>query len=125
MLRYKNPAFCKEKETRILYVKESKFEDTLYQHKVFLRDIVSFDSECSYRLCVNTKVTKYYKFDFEPDCITDIIIGSKYELSSGDIKELVSHYWKVTKSKEYSTVHGLLSCIQRVQSCINSFESNS
>lgn len=101
LLKYKNPAFCEEKETRIVYDRGPKFDDIIYKHKAFLHDLSSFDVECHFRLSGNTKITKYYKFDFEPNCITDIIIGPKCELSSWDIKELLRHYWKDTKDKDY------------------------
>ena len=63
--------------------------------------MISFDSECCFRLSGSTKIIKYYKLDFEPDCITDIIIGPKCELSCWDVKELLEHYWKDAKSKGY------------------------
>ena len=93
LLKYKNPAFCEEKETRIVYDAGPKFEDIVQKNNAWQTKMISFNPPCDFRTSGNSKIVKYYKLDFKPDCVTDIFIGPLSELSEYDVKELLTHYW--------------------------------
>lgn len=91
LAKYKNPAFQEEKEYRLIYCDDLKFDKIVdkynaFQHKPHFKNL-----EHHFRV-VNNYITEFVKFPFVPSTISDIYIGPKCHLTINDINRIADRY---------------------------------
>jgi len=88
LAKYKNPAFKEEKEVRLIYCDDMKFENVLDSRGAFLEKWEPKILEHDFRT-IGNNITEFVKLDFDPDVIEHICIGPKCSLSINDVKRMV------------------------------------
>lgn len=91
LAKYKNPAFQEEKEHRLIYCDDLKFDKIVNKHNAFQRKLNFKNLEHHFRV-VNNYITEFVKFPFEPSTIKKIYIGPKCHLTINDIKRITNRY---------------------------------
>lgn len=89
LAKYKNPAFSEEKEIRLIYCDDMKFEKIVDRYGAFQEKWESKELEHDFRVIESNNITEFVKLDFDPDSIEEICIGPKCLLSKNDIKNIV------------------------------------
>lgn len=89
LAKYKNPAFSEEKEIRLIYCDDLKFEKIIDKHGAFRRKWQSKGLEHDFRIIESNNITEFVKLDFDLGSIEEICIGPKCLLSKNDIKNVV------------------------------------
>ena len=89
LVKYKNPAFSEEKEVRLIYCDDMKFEKIVDNHGAFLEKWKVKELMHDFRVIGSDNITEFVKLDFNPDAIEEICIGPKCTLSKNDIKNIV------------------------------------
>lgn len=89
LAKYKNPAFSEEKEIRLIYCDDMKFEKIIDSYGAFQKKWESKELEHDFRIIESNNITEFVKLDFDPDSIEEICIGPKCLLSKNDIKNIV------------------------------------
>lgn len=88
-VKYKNPAFIEEKEVRLVYCDDMKFEEIVNSKGAFLEPWKSVKLEHDFRITGNADITEFVKLDYDPLAIEEICIGPKCSLSEQDVKNIV------------------------------------
>lgn len=91
LAKYKNPAFQEEKELRLIYCDDLKFDKIVNKYGKFQRKLIFKNLEHHFR-AVNNYITEFVKFPFEPSTIKEIYIGPKCHLNVNDIKRISNRY---------------------------------
>lgn len=91
LAKYKNPAFQEEKELRLIYCDDLKFDKIVDKYNAFQRKLRFNNLEHHFRV-VNNYITEFVKFPFVPSTIRDIYIGPKCHLTINDIKRIADRY---------------------------------
>ena len=89
LVKYKNPAFIEEKEIRLIYCDDMKFEKILYNHGAFHEEWKHIALEHDFRTIGSDNITEFVKLDFCNNAIEEICIGPKCLLSKNDIKNIM------------------------------------
>jgi len=89
LAKYKNPAFSEEKEIRLIYCDNMKFEKIIDSYDAFQEKWESKELEHDFRVIESNNITEFVKLDFDSDSIEEICIGPKCLLSKNDIKNIV------------------------------------
>ena len=89
LVKYKNPAFIEEKEIRLIYCDDMKFEKILYNHGVFHEEWKPIALEHDFRTIGSDNITEFVKLDICNNAIEEICIGPKCLLSKNDIKNIM------------------------------------
>lgn len=89
LAKYKNPAFSEEKEIRLIYCDDLKFEKIIDRYGTFMEKWKSKELERDFRIVESNNITEFVKLDFDPDSIEEICIGPKCLLSKNDIRNIV------------------------------------
>ena len=89
LVKYKNPAFREEKEVRLIYCDDMKFEKIVDSHGAFLEKWEAKELTHDFRVIGSDNITEFVKLDFDPNAIEEICIGPKCLLSKNDIKNIV------------------------------------
>lgn len=93
LLKYKNPAFKEEKEVRLIYCDDMKFEKIVDEHNAFLEKCENIKLDHDFRTTnSDSNITEYVKLDFDSSDIKDIVLGPNCKLKVHDIKKICSHY---------------------------------
>lgn len=88
LAKYKNPAFIEEKEIRLIYCDDMKFEKIVDRHDAFQEDWKSKELDHDFRVIDSNNITEFVKLYFAPDIIKKICIGPKCLLSKNDTKNI-------------------------------------
>ncbi len=94
LLKYKNPAFKEEKEIRLIYLSDPKFEKILASHDAFQNPWGPPKLEHDFRTIGSNNITEFVKLNFSPEDIEEICIGPKCLLSKNDIKKILNQFLK-------------------------------
>ena len=89
LIKYKNPAFSEEKEVRLIYCDDMKFEKIIDGYGAFQEKWESIKLIHDFRVVNSDNITEFVKLDFNPNSIKDICIGPKCLLSEKDIKNIL------------------------------------
>lgn len=89
LAQYKNPAFSEEKEIRLIYCDDMKFEKIVDRYGVFKEKWELKELEHDFRIVGSDNITEFVKLYFDPYTIEEICIGPKCSLSKNDIKNMV------------------------------------
>ena len=89
LVKYKNPAFSEEKEVRIIYCEDLKFEKIVDSYGAFTNNWETVELEHDFRMKGDDDITEFVKMDFDPDVIEEICIGPKSLLTERDVKNIV------------------------------------
>ncbi|MFR9296093.1 MAG: DUF2971 domain-containing protein [Aedoeadaptatus pacaensis] len=89
LVKYKNPAFSEEKEVRIIYCEDLKFEKIVDSYGAFTNNWETVELEHDFRMKGDDDITEFVKMDFDPDAIEEICIGPKNLLTERDVKNIV------------------------------------
>lgn len=87
LVKYKNPAFSEEKEVRLVYCDDMKFEKIVDDHGAFPEKWKAKELMHDFRVIGSDNIPEFVKLDFNPDAIEEICIGPKCILSKNDIKK--------------------------------------
>lgn len=90
LVKYKNPAFIEEKEVRLVYCDDMKFEEIVNSHGAFHEKWESVKLEHDFRTIGSNNITEFVKLDFNPNTIEEIYIGPKCLLSKNDVKNITN-----------------------------------
>lgn len=90
LLKYKNPSFKEEQEIRLIYCKDLKFENLLYQHHAIRGSYNSINLDVNFRTINDNDITAYVKLPFNPKAIHSISIGPKCLVKQCDIKNFIN-----------------------------------
>lgn len=85
LAKYKNPAFIEENEVRLIYSDDMKFEKIVEQHGAFKEKWSEKKLIHDFRVINNSDITEFVRLAFNPDCIAEICIGPKCQLSENDV----------------------------------------
>lgn len=88
LAKYKNPAFSEEKEIRLIYCDDMKFEKIIDRYGAFNEKWESKELEHDFRIIGSNNITEFVKLHFDPNIIEEIYIGPKCLLSKNDIKNI-------------------------------------
>jgi len=91
LVKYKNPAFVEEKEIRLIYCDDMKFEEIIDRYGGFQEKFKSVKLEHDFRTVGSDSITEFVKLDFCVSDIEEICIGPKCLLSKYDIKNIVKN----------------------------------
>ncbi|NFP90134.1 DUF2971 domain-containing protein [Clostridium sporogenes] len=97
LAKYKNPAFSEEKEIRLIYCDDMKFEKIVDSYGAFQEKWESIELKHDFRVIESNNITEFVKLDFDPDSIEEICIGPKCLLSKNDIKHILKKLLGVEK----------------------------
>lgn len=89
LAKYKNPAFREEKEIRLIYCDDMKFEKIVDRYGAFQEEWESKELKHYFRIVGSDNITEFVKLHFDPCTIEEICIGPKCSLSENDIKNIV------------------------------------
>lgn len=89
LVKYKNPAFSEEKEVRIIYCEDLKFEKIVDSYGAFTNNWETVELEHDFRMKGDDDITEFVKMDFDPDAIEEICIGPKSSLTERDVENIV------------------------------------
>lgn len=90
LVKYKNPAFIEEKEVRLVYCEDMKFEEIVNSYGAFHETWESIKLEHDFRTIGSNNITEFVKLDFNPNTIEEIYIGPKCLLSKNDVKNITN-----------------------------------
>ena len=90
LAKYKNPAFKEEKEVRLIYCDDLKFENVLAKYRAFTDEWNPIKLDSDFRVTGNSDITEFVKLDFEPSAIQRIYIGPKCSLSENDVSNIIN-----------------------------------
>ena len=85
LAKYKNPAFKEEKEIRLIYCDDLKFEKILDSYGAFKDKWETKKLTHDFRTINNNDITEFVKLNFEPTSIKEIYIGPKCLLNNNNI----------------------------------------
>ncbi|HIG0361780.1 TPA: DUF2971 domain-containing protein [Clostridium sporogenes] len=97
LAKYKNPAFSEEKEIRLIYCDDMKFEKIVDSYGAFQEKWELIELKHDFRVIESNNITEFVKLDFDPDSIEEICIGPKCLLSKNDIKHILKKLLGVEK----------------------------
>lgn len=97
LAKYKNPTFSEEREIRLIYCNDMKFEKIVDSHGAFQEKWKSIELKHDFRVIESNNITEFVKLDFDPDSIEEICIGPKCLLSKNDIKHILKKLLGVEK----------------------------
>lgn len=89
-LKYKNPAFEEEKEVRLIYCDDMKFETIVNSYGAFHKKWNPVELEHDFRITGDNNITEFVKLDFDPSAIEEIYIGPKCALSESDVNNIIN-----------------------------------
>lgn len=92
LVKYKNPAFSEEKEIRLIYCDELKFEEIINEYGLFQVEWKSKKLNHEFRVISNNNITEFVKLDFASETIEDIYIGPKCLLNENDVSKIVNRF---------------------------------
>lgn len=95
LVKYKNPAFNEEKEIRLIYCDDMKFEKIVDSYGAFVEKWESIELEHDFRTIGSNNITEFVKLDFCPNTIEEICIGPKCLLSKNDIKNIIKQLLEI------------------------------
>ena len=81
LAKYKNPAFSEEKEIRLMYCDDMKFEKIIDRYGSFQEKWESKELEHDFRIVGSDTITEFVKLNFDPYTIEEICIGPNCSLS--------------------------------------------
>ena len=90
LAKYKNPAFQEEKEVRLIYCDDLKFENVLDKYRAFKDEWSPIKLDSDFRVTGNNDITEFVKLDFDPSAIKKIYIGPKCSLSENDVSNIIN-----------------------------------
>ena len=90
LAKYKNPAFKEEKEVRLIYCDDLKFENVLDKYHAFEDEWSPIKLNSDFRVTGNNEITEFVKLDFDPSAIKKIYIGPKCSLSENDVSNIIN-----------------------------------
>lgn len=90
LAKYKNPAFKEEKEVRLIYCDDLKFENVLDKYRAFKGEWSPIKLDSDFRVTGNNDITEFVKLDFDPSAIKKIYIGPKCSLSENDVNNIIN-----------------------------------
>ncbi len=88
LVKYKNPAFAEEKEIRLIYCDDMKFEKIVNSYGAFVEKWESIQLEHDFRIVGDNNITEFVKLEFSPNTIEKICIGPKCLLSKSDVRNI-------------------------------------
>lgn len=106
LIRYKNPAFEEEREIRLIYCDDMKFETIVNNHNAFAEKWDPIPLKHDFRIIGSNNITEFVKLDFNSSIIEEICIGPKCLLRESDIENIVAkelHHTDVRIIKSKST----------------------
>ena len=92
LVKYKNPAFKEEKEVRLIYCDDLKFEKILQEHHALQNELNTKPLEHDFRVINNSDITEFVRLEFKPECISEICIGPKCLLKKNDILNISNKF---------------------------------
>ena len=90
LAKYKNPGFKEEKEVRLIYCDDLKFESVLDKYRALKGEWRPIKLDSDFRVTGNNDITEFVKLDFDPSAIKKIYIGPKCSLSENDISNIIN-----------------------------------
>ena len=90
LAKYKNPAFKEEKEVRLIYCDDMKFETIVNDYDAFLEEWNPVKLEHDFRITGDNNITEFVKLDFDSSAIEEIYIGPKCLLSKNDVSNIIN-----------------------------------
>lgn len=88
LVKYKNPTFAEEKEIRLIYCDDLKFEKIVNDYNAFTERLSLKSLEHDFRIIGNDNITEFVKLNFTPDIIEKICIGPKCLLNKSDVRNI-------------------------------------
>lgn len=85
LAKYKNPAFKEEKEVRLIYCDDMKFEKIIDQYGAFQEKWEERQLAHDFRTIRNSDITEFVRLKFDPECVVKIYIGPKCVLRENDV----------------------------------------
>ena len=89
-VKYKNPAFVEEKEVRLIYCDDMKFETIVNSYDAFNEQWNPVKLDHDFRITGDNNITEFVKLDFDPSAIEKIYIGPKCLLSENDVSNIIN-----------------------------------
>lgn len=89
-VKYKNPAFIEEKEVRLIYCDDMKFETIVNSYDAFNEQWNPVKLDHDFRITGDNNITEFVKLDFDPSAIEKIYIGPKCLLSENDVSNIIN-----------------------------------
>lgn len=103
LAKYKNPAFKEEKEVRLIFCDDMKFEKIIDKYNAFIEKLEAIELEHDFRTVGEDDITEFLKLPFSKEAIKEIYVGPKCLLSEYDVKNILKKLLnldvKVIKSK--------------------------
>ena len=90
LAKYKNRAFKEEKEVRLIYCDDLKFETIVNSYGAFYEKWNPVELEHDFRITGDNNITEFVKLDFDPSTIEEIYIGPKCALSESDVSNIIN-----------------------------------
>ena len=92
LAKYKISAFKEEKEVRLIYCDDLKFEKILQKHGAFNEDFIIKELEHDFRITAGNNITEFVKLEFKPTAIKEIYLGPKCKLNKTDTERLINAF---------------------------------